>query len=68
MDSAEEEVLQPRRRQLVFSGTGVEGSSESDCGGAGGGTRGGAARDGGGAGIFKPSPLEIIEFGRGGMS
>ena len=53
---------------MVFSGTGIEGSSESDCGGAGGGTTGGDAREGGGAGMFKPSPLELVDLGRGGIS
>ena len=40
--SAGEVTLQPRRRQVVFGGTTIEGSSDSDSGGAGDGTAGGA--------------------------
>lgn len=47
-----EVALQPRRRQIVFGGTGIEGSSESVSGGAGDGVAGGAGWDARGAGKF----------------
>lgn len=40
--SAGEVTSQPRRRQVVFAGMTIEGSSDSDSGGAGDGTAGGA--------------------------
>lgn len=58
-------ALQPRRRQVVFGATGVEGSSESDSGGAGDGAAGGA---GWVVGEFKTLRLVAIGLGGGGTS
>ena len=59
-------ALQPRRRQVVFGGTGVEGSSESDSGGAGGRAAGGVGL--GASEFFKKLPLVAIGLGGGGTS
>lgn len=53
---------------MVSGGTGIEGSSESDSGGAGGGTASGAGRDAWGVGKFKMLPLVATVRGRGGTS
>lgn len=66
--SAGEVALQPRRRQVVFGGTGIEGSSESDSGGARDGAAGGAGWDVRGAGDFWMLLLVAIGFGGGGTS
>ena len=61
-------ALQPRRRQIVFGDTGIEGSSESDSGGAGDGAVGETGCNARCAGRFKILPLEAIGFGGGGTS
>lgn len=65
---ADELILHPRRRQVMFGSIGVEGSSESDSGGAGDGTCGRAARGARGAGKFCGVWLTATGFGGGGSS
>lgn len=57
---------QPRRRHVVFGGTGIEGSSESDSGDAGDGAAGEVGWGARGTREFKTLPLIAIGFGRGG--
>ena len=59
-------ALQPRRRQPVPGGTGIEGSSESDSGGAGDRAAGEADWGARGAGNLKTLPLVGIRVGGGG--
>ena len=63
--SAGEVALQPRRRQVVFGGIGIEGSSESDSGGARDGAAGGVGWDIWGTGDFWMLLLVVIGFGGG---
>ena len=61
-------ALQPRRRQLVLGGTGIEGSSESESGGARDGVAGETGWGARGGGKFWTFPLVAIGFGGGGVS
>lgn len=61
-------ALQPRRRHIVFGGTGIEGSSESDSGSAGDEAGGGAGWDARIAGKLWTVPLVATGFGGGGTS
>lgn len=61
-------ALQPRRRQVIFDGTGIEGSSESDSGGARNGVAGGAGWAARGAGNFQMAPFVANGFVGGGTS
>lgn len=56
---------QPRRRHIIFGGTGIEGSSESDAGGAGDEAAGGGW-SAWGTREFKTLPSMAIGFGGGG--
>ena len=58
---------QPRRRQIVFGGTGIEGSSESDSAGTEDWVAGGTGWEGRDAGKFKMLPLGEMDFAGGGM-
>lgn len=60
--------LQPRRRQVVSGGTGIEGSSESDSGSGGYRASSGAGRDTRGPGKLKTLPLVAMGFAEGGAS
>lgn len=66
--SAGEVASQPRRRQVVFGGTTIEGSSDSDSGGAGDGAAGGALTAAGAAGKVWGFSLVAMGLGAEGMS